>query len=664
MEPLIFKPDKIIYIESPSVRFNEIIPVIPTNTIINKTIPGLGATYTEIKANRNSIIVLPNVASIHSKHKFHELTDNTLAVFEGITEHDIIKYLKQQSKYKKLLTTPESLEKIIKALSATSISYKQDYFILIDESHKIITDSKYRPQISKAFQYFFDFDGKAMVSSTPIMPSDERFAEFKYLKLQPNFDYAYPVEILYHNSVINALSDTFMRHPEVQQCIFFNSINGITDIIRKLGIGDQSMIFCSKESRNYLKKQEYILGKTFSASDKFDDTFMTQYNFFTSSLYNGLDIILDELPQVIMISISGDNKTYLDPYTDVVQILGRFRRRSNSIMGFYAQAIHLVTNSDSGVVKTKDEVTTWLSVNKKAYDTILALMYSSLSPVEKITYQEVLRRLPYHNFMLNADHLKVNIPCRIGPLSEPNLKLYDLNMFQIDNLYESERLNSYYAVLANLSLAYQEVGLIGNDTIYKAFVIYGNVREFPYDQRIKINLRNGKRYAKENVKDIVGQLVNISWFEGEHYLHNRAVDEITRNHPLVFEAWHKLGLEKIIKLDFSISKIRIALIDYDVKDGKNKHPVIDMVYNKFPLKIKLPLKKIKENLQVIYDHFSIKGIAKASDLEQWFELREVKIITYKLQTSKDAPKKKERNEQRGYILLSRKFNMHRYLSPS
>ena len=85
----------------------DILPEIPTNTILYKKLTGLGATYGEIKANRNSIIVEPNVPVIigkcnDSKHK----EDNLFGIYEGIYTDDIIKYLeKSKNKYYKILTT-------------------------------------------------------------------------------------------------------------------------------------------------------------------------------------------------------------------------------------------------------------------------------------------------------------------------------------------------------------------------------------------------------------------------------------------------------------------------------------------------------------------------------------------------------------------------------
>ena len=47
----------------------EILPEIPTNTILYKKLTGLGATYGELKAHRNSIIIEPNKPVISGKCK-------------------------------------------------------------------------------------------------------------------------------------------------------------------------------------------------------------------------------------------------------------------------------------------------------------------------------------------------------------------------------------------------------------------------------------------------------------------------------------------------------------------------------------------------------------------------------------------------------------------
>ena len=59
--------------------------VIPTNTILCKRLTGLGATHSEIKAPRHSIIIEPNRPVIIGKCKDPEhKNDNLFGVYHGI----------------------------------------------------------------------------------------------------------------------------------------------------------------------------------------------------------------------------------------------------------------------------------------------------------------------------------------------------------------------------------------------------------------------------------------------------------------------------------------------------------------------------------------------------------------------------------------------------
>jgi hypothetical protein len=56
---------------------------IPANCILDKTLPALGATYSEIIAKRNSIIIEPNIPVIDGKVNDHTYL---LGVYEGCKE--------------------------------------------------------------------------------------------------------------------------------------------------------------------------------------------------------------------------------------------------------------------------------------------------------------------------------------------------------------------------------------------------------------------------------------------------------------------------------------------------------------------------------------------------------------------------------------------------
>ena len=84
--------------------------MIPTNTILCKKLTGLGATYSEIKAPRHSIIIEPNRPVIIGKCKAPEhKEDNLFGVYQGIFTDDVIDYIEEsKGKFLKIMTTPES----------------------------------------------------------------------------------------------------------------------------------------------------------------------------------------------------------------------------------------------------------------------------------------------------------------------------------------------------------------------------------------------------------------------------------------------------------------------------------------------------------------------------------------------------------------------------
>ena len=160
--------------EGKTQYLTEVLPQIPTNVILYKTLTGLGATYGELKADRNSIIIEPNVPVIVGKCKDEKhKDDNLFGVCEGVYTEDIVKYLDASTdKRIKILTTPESFTKVKDAFELMDMDVYGTCFLLFDECHKIVKDVDYRSDIILPFDDFFLFNEKALVSATPISFSD------------------------------------------------------------------------------------------------------------------------------------------------------------------------------------------------------------------------------------------------------------------------------------------------------------------------------------------------------------------------------------------------------------------------------------------------------------------------------------------------------------
>ena len=224
---------------------SDILPEIPTNSIVSKTVPGCGATTLEIETKRNSIIIVPNVPVIHSKcNKYPDL----LGVYEGVSVQDIIDYLRTDHTFKKLITTPESYQKIKLAMEKLGLDMFAVFFCLMDECHLLIKDVDYRADIILPIDDFFAYKGKSLVSATVLEFTDPRFEEndFQVLSIEPNYQYGHEIFLLNVNDIFTELEGTI--NAITQPTYFFlNSIDFAFSIIDQLDIAKDSSIILFKQ---------------------------------------------------------------------------------------------------------------------------------------------------------------------------------------------------------------------------------------------------------------------------------------------------------------------------------------------------------------------------------------------------------------------------------
>ena len=102
---------------------------------------------------------------------------NLLGVYEGVKNQDICKYLRENKSYHKIMTTPESFDKVKNVCEKCNINIYSDFFLLADECQQLIKDVGYREDIVIPMNDFFLFKNKALVSATPLEFSDPRFKE-------------------------------------------------------------------------------------------------------------------------------------------------------------------------------------------------------------------------------------------------------------------------------------------------------------------------------------------------------------------------------------------------------------------------------------------------------------------------------------------------------
>ena len=565
----------------------EVLPMIPTNTILYKTLTGLGATYGELKADRNSIIIEPNVPVIvgkcnDPKHK----EDNLFGVYEGVYTEDVIKYLeKSADKRTKILTTPESFQKVKDAFELMDMDIYGTCFLLFDECHKIVKDADYRSDITLPFDDFFLFNEKALVSATPISFSDPRFEmqKFQIIRIEPAFEYKLPVSLIHTNNVLEQLKRTLDKLDATDICLFVNSTDMIYSFIKQLDIENESTVFCAKKSVEKLKNKKFK-----HAFEQWSKSKMKKYNFFTSRFYNALDIELKIKPTVIMISdVYFSEYSMIDPHTDAIQAIGRFRNGVNRVC-------HIFNTNPNLPVRTEEEIGIYLQANKEVYDKIKTFYDCATSEEARNAYHGILKVLPF-NQMLNKDGKE--------------------NFFAIDNYVDEALLKSSYNAQEKLIASYRSNRLFDLD-VESAY--------FPFGDFERLKKESKYTSLKDKRKEVVRQLELLKGDDETEMIRNYKED-LRKADSFIYGAYEEIGKEMIESLDYSVKRIKEAMILKQNREKTEGTEFIQLIKNSFKVRQKYTKKYIKEELTRIY---ALTGVTPqktitGQSIKEFFHVKEI-----------------------------------------
>lgn len=563
--------------------------MIPTNTILDKTLTGLGATHSEIHSKRNSIIIEPNVPVILGKLNDN---DNLEAVYEKCTPYSIKQYLKMDIPYKKIITTPESFHKIRKAAMELNINIYKDYFCLFDECEKLTQDIEYRRKISQPIYDFFKFEQKAFVSATPLKMSHPEFERqgFQQIQIVLDYDYKKDLELVVTNSYYKRLRIVLDNLKDSKHiCIFFNVTDGIADLIDNLGATDYK-VFCSQQSVNKLKKRGIV-----NAYSQIDYP-LAKYNFFTCRFYSALDIRIGRYkPDILMLTdLRTAQWTMIDPFTEAIQIQGRFRRKGNDDVT-YNSLTHVTTINPNIHVRSDEEIRnrieqfiTNYNLLKEQQETDEFKQEAILEDMGKLKYQDLIDERG------------------------------EINPFSIDNLYNEERVRAYYQSADRLYQAYLATGFFN--------ITYNNVIECVGDDDIE--KLNNTRVTTEQRKQLLCLIVRLEeWlkngkitFEEKEQLLN-----LFRQQPecdYILTAYNKIGKDAIVSAEYKKPLIDRKIKEYDKAQAQQLRfspKILDEIKAEFQLGIYLPKEEIKQKLEIIYQESGIIFKVEQKTIEDYYD---------------------------------------------
>lgn len=550
---------------------SNVLSEIPTDCILSKRVPGCGATTLELKTNRNSIIIVPNVPVIQSKEKKEPYPKG---VYEDVTVSEVVTYLKENIRYK-IMTTPESFGKIKVACEKCNINIYSEFFLLMDECHQLVKDVDYRNFIVLPMADFFKFKNKAMVSATPLGFSDPRLKKFETLEVRADYNYQQEITVINAYNTTKAIGEYLESHQNGTVCFFVNSITQIYSIMRHFKLLEDSTVYCAPKSVTKLRE-----GYDFTnAYKEWSAETMKRYNFFTGRFFSAFDLELTYKPDLVMIT-----DPYISPYTmldvdtDCIQICGRFRRGINS-------ATHIYRVNPEICVRSKEQVEQDIHDLEIGYNTLRRYYSNADSREDRMAFGQVIDIHPFRKY-LYPDLTKnwFRIDCKV-------------NEVLVEGRYKSEQtMTDWYNDCHYFTPTFEECNSNENDEKMKIIMSARTVR----DKRKKMVeiLSQFEQPLSENAFDFINKI--------------RKID------PLIVEAFEKLGRKEIEEQNYNQQRINEKLI---LKQRKCNR-AIRLIKNSFKVGNSYTNDYIKDELTRIFDMLQIhpERTIKGSMIKDYFQV--------------------------------------------
>lgn len=571
---------------------------IPTNCVFDKTLPGLGATYSEILAKRNSIIIEPNIPVIDGKVKNHI---GLIGVYEGCSDDKIKKHLfNERIKHKKILCTPEGYTKVKRIADQNGVNLYEDYFMLFDECEKITQDIDYREQISIPIKDFFLFRNKAFVSATPLDMRNPDFHSqgFFRLKVKPLYEYRKTIDLITTNSYDNSIIDLLdkLRDSECV-CVFMNSTNGINKLVNHLekqGIKDYKA-FCSKKSEIKFKEREI--------HNSFENLNLplAKYNFFTSRFFSAVDIYSDRKPDIIIITDLNEAKySRIDPFTNSIQIYGRFRNTFADGKKFNTLT-HITNYGNGETVLLDSEIESYISTSKRIYEQLKYEINNVTNRGEKEALIDSLKASLYRKFIDDDE---------------------SLNYFKVDNFYDDERIKGYYTSPQQIVEAYEETKHFHPINHENKLYLVGDNDLLEYKKR-KSEIER-RRFLVKKLDAIYNPQSQFTTEEKEiaknEFLkvEDRKIQEETQ---YTIDAYNKIGSQAIKDVNHSKSEINRLIKDYEKEACKRKmfsKDVRDAILKRFPENAEYEKNELFNGVSEIFRNWGISSKVNLNTIKKYY----------------------------------------------
>ena len=661
--------------------------MFPDKCIINKQLPGCGFTEYLLRSNENIIIPVPR--KILGQNKYDQHGDEIYLVRNEMdkdisTDKDVSKEVKDYSKvpteeelqkqiqereiknneiYQRLYSEIENYiigrniegkpYKILVTYDSYRIVYQilrtmnrfYEFYTVVDEFQSILHDARFKSTTENQFLRYLRQSSKTIfLSATPMLDDYlEMLSDFKDLpyftldweKLNPGRVERPHLEVKTMKSVGTKAKEIledflagkykFTVRPDgniaysTEIVFYVNSINHIISIIKNNGLTpEQVNIICAINDDNR-KKIQKKLGKKFDigAIPKKGE-YHKPITLCTRTAYLGVDFY-STCASTYIFSDSNIDSLAVDISDDLGQILGRQRDINNPWHN--CATLFYRTTADYRKM-TIEDFKKVLEKKQKATESLLKAYTDSKDNSVKYylanAYQTLAKTQNYKSDYVGVDVVyndatgdKILVP-HVNELVYVN----ELRAFKIQQIDYADRLTLFSTVHDTIET--YDSGI--NRDAKRVLEEYESLT----DVQDKYKLLCESPYPEEVIKIVVNQLHDSDPVKG-NYL--------------------SLGPQKLKALSYKKINIQKALgiVTFNPLLLQNH------IYQDFKVGDKLTLSEIKQRLVSIYNSINYDKVAKANDLESYFEVK--KIVIY--EKNPDGSRK----QIKGYELLSQKHTL-------
>ncbi|MEE1884364.1 hypothetical protein [Pedobacter flavus] len=566
--------------------------LIPSNTFIDKVRSGIGGTTSELESDRNSIIIVPFVDVERVKKEKYKTA--LCIVMNGIHNKNIEDYINDKSiAFKKIMTTPEGFIRLISVLNRIEIHYRSKYFLLYDESDRLIEDCLFREKLLAPLSEFFQFTKKAFISATPIIPSDPRLREqqFKHLVFKPTWDYSTPLKLITTDNIRTSIRNYLsLLNDDKPVFIFTNCKETILFITRLDGVKEDYKVFCAEQlNENYFKYENVENIEHSVKQQKY-----AKFNLFTSRFFYAVDMFYNgsDKPHILMLTnLPSIKHSIINPNTTAIQIKGRCRKGISSVT-------HITTLLRSRVSKSHEEIIRdidfSLSFIEKLKRSSLSFMNSSV--------QRIVDELIGKEFAKNIYNGNGKIETYIKD-AFINQELVSNDYVTAENLIKAYNSTSHFKIEhINVTHMFTDRDLLSIDT-----------------------LKNKKKYQMivKKLEDIEQRLLSGEPMQEEDV---HAFNLMIGKEPILFALFCNYGADFFEKIHYQRTKMRKTFFALKLSERQFKDSnMIDEILFTFKLNTRLNSDYIKDTLNAIYNkyyddpEYCVPENASATHILKYFE---------------------------------------------